>query len=51
MAGIEHLRTLENRTFFVGDERAFPGGCRSCLLGTGLGAIRKTNRCNLACKF
>ena len=26
-------------------------GCRSCLFGTGLSAIRKTNKCNLACKF
>ena len=38
-------------TLFVGPEVRFPGGCRSCLLGTGLSAIRKTNRCNLACPF
>ena len=38
-------------TLFVGSEVRFPGGCRSCLLGTGLSAVRKTNRCNLACKF
>ena len=38
-------------TLFVGPENRFPGGCRSCLLGTGLSAVRKTNRCNLACRF
>lgn len=51
MADIRNLKTLENRTYFIGDERKFPGGCRSCLLGTGLSAIRKTNKCNLTCKF
>ncbi|MFH1879830.1 MAG: radical SAM protein [Bacillota bacterium] len=50
-AGIAHLKTLENRTYFVGDESKFPQGCRSCLLGTGLSAVRKTNKCNLNCKF
>ena len=38
-------------TLFVGPEERFPGGCRSCLLGTGLSAVRKTNRCNAACPF
>ena len=38
-------------TLFVGPEERFPAGCRSCLLGTGLSAVRKTNRCNLACPF
>ena len=51
MAKINGLKTLENRTFFVGNEEKFPKGCRSCLLGTGLSAIRKTNKCNLECKF
>ena len=51
MSEIKNLQTLENRTFFVGNESKFPKGCRSCLLGTGLGAIRKTNKCNLKCKF
>ena len=51
MAEIKSLKTLENRTFFVGNESKFPAGCRSCLLGTGLSAIRKTNRCNIECKF
>ena len=48
---INNLKNLENRTFFVGDESKFPKGCRSCLLGNGLGSIRKTNKCNLKCKF
>ena len=51
MADIKNLKTLENRTFFVGNESKFPKGCRSCLLGTGLSAIRKTNKCDLECKF
>lgn len=51
MAQIPHLKTVENRSFYVGSEGKFPKGCRSCLFGTGLSAIRKTNRCNLACKF
>ena len=38
-------------TLFVGPEERFPRGCRSCLLGTGLSAVRKTNRCNAACPF
>ena len=48
---IARLKTLENRTLFVGNESKFPQGCRSCLLGSGLSAIRKTNKCNLKCKF
>ncbi len=51
MAEIHHLKTLENRTYFVGSEGGFPKGCTSCLLGTGLSAIRKTNTCNLECEF
>lgn len=51
MGEIRHLKTLGGRTFYVGNERKFPMGCRSCLFGTGLSAIRKTNKCNLACKF
>ena len=38
-------------TLYVGPEEHFPRGCRSCLLGTGLSAVRKTNRCNAACPF
>ena len=51
MGEIKGLKTLGSRTYYVGDDRRFPMGCRSCLFGTGLSAIRKTNRCNLACKF
>lgn len=51
MSEIKGLKTLENRTFYVGNESKFPEGCRSCLLGNGLSAVRKTNRCNLKCKF
>lgn len=51
MSEIRNLKTLGNRTFFVGKESKFPQGCRSCLMGTGLSAIRKTNKCNLKCKF
>ena len=38
-------------TLYVGPEERFPGGCRSCLLGTGLSAVRKTNKCNARCPF
>jgi pyruvate formate-lyase activating enzyme-like uncharacterized protein len=51
LAQISGLKTLENRTLYVGPEEKFPQGCRSCLLGTGLSAVRKTNRCNLECNF
>lgn len=51
MAAIPGLKTLEGRTYFVGEDSRFPQGCRSCLLGTGLSAVRRTNRCNLECPF
>ncbi|MFA6850033.1 MAG: radical SAM protein [Selenomonadaceae bacterium] len=51
MSEIKNLKTLENKTFFVGNDSKFPQGCRSCLSGSGLNAIRKTNKCNLKCKF
>ena len=50
-AQIKNLRSLDGRTLYVGPEAAFPLGCRSCLTGTGLSAVRKTNTCNIACKF
>lgn len=50
-AQIAHLHSLEGRTLFVGPQDGFPRGCRSCLLGTGLSAVRKTNKCNIACRF
>ncbi len=51
MAQIKGLKTICGRTRFVGEESRFSAGCRSCLTGTGLTAIRKTNKCNLQCKF
>ena len=51
MSQIKGLKNLENRTVFVGKEEKFAKGCRSCLFGTGLSAIRKTNKCNIECKF
>ena len=51
MADIPSLKCLEGRTYFVGKEEDFPRGCKSCLLGSGLSAVRKTNKCNLNCPF
>jgi hypothetical protein len=51
MRDIGGLKTLEKRTLYVGNDEKFPRGCKSCLLGTGLNAIRKTNKCNIECKF
>ncbi len=51
MSEIRHLKSLGGRTYFVGDDDKFSPGCRSCLTGTGLSAIRRTNRCNIQCKF
>ena len=51
LAKIPGLKTLEGRTYYIGEDEKFPGGCRSCLLGTGLSAVRKTNRCDAACRF
>lgn len=50
-ADIKHLKTLKGRTDYVGPDARFPKGCVSCLLGTGLSAVRKTNKCNMRCKF
>ena len=50
-AAIPGLKSLQGRTEYVGPDDKFPRGCRSCLLGTGLSAIRKTNRCNANCRF
>ncbi|MBR6185100.1 MAG: radical SAM protein [Clostridia bacterium] len=51
MHKIPGLKTLEGRTYYIGSDEKFPGGCRSCLFGTGLSAVRKTNRCDAACPF
>ncbi|WKY47677.1 radical SAM protein [Eubacteriaceae bacterium ES3] len=48
---ITNMKSLANRTLYVGPEDKFPQGCRSCLLGSGLSAVRKTNKCNIECKF
>ena len=48
---IPGLKSLQGRTEYVGPDEKFPRGCRSCLLGTGLSAIRKTNKCNANCRF
>ena len=48
---IKNLHTLKNRTSFVGNSDKFPRGCVSCLMGSGLSAIRKTNKCDAACPF
>ncbi len=51
MSEIPGLKSLDGRTYYIGNDEKFPGGCRSCLLGSGLGSIRRTNKCNLKCKF
>ncbi len=48
---IEGLKTLNDRTLFVGNESKFSKGCKSCLCKRGLNAIRRTNKCNLECPF
>ena len=49
--GVAWTPELPACTLYVGPGDRFPAGCRSCLLGTGLSAVRKTNRCNAACPF
>ena len=51
LAAIPGVQYLDGRTCFVGDPDRFPKGCRSCLTGTGLSAVRRTNKCNLKCPF
>ena len=51
MGEIKGLKTIGGRTYYVGRDDKFSSGCRSCLTGTGLSAIRKTNKCNIECKF
>lgn len=51
LADIKGLKSLNGRTYYVGPDDKFPNGCRSCLLGTGLSAVRKTNKCNAQCRF
>ena len=49
--GVPWSPDLPACTLYVGPAERFPAGCRSCLLGSGLSAVRKTNRCNAACPF
>ncbi len=51
MSQIKNLKNLQGRTLYVGDDDKFAKGCRSCLTGTGLSAVRKTNKCNIQCPF
>ncbi len=51
MREIPHLKSLNGRTYYVGSDEKFSKGCRSCLTGTGLSAVRKTNKCNMQCPF
>ena len=44
-------KSIAGRSYYVGPGNKFPKGCKSCLTGTGLTAIRKTNKCNVQCKF
>ena len=44
-------KTLGGRTLYVGPDERFPAGCCSCLCGTGLSAVRRTNRCDANCPF
>ena len=48
---IPGLKSLAGRTWYVGPDDQFPKGCRGCLTGSGLCAVRKTNKCNANCKF
>ena len=53
LSEIKNLKGVgtEPRSLYVGPDDLFPQGCRSCLLGSGLSAVRKTNRCNANCPF
>lgn len=51
LSEIQGLKSLDGRTFYVGPDSKFPKGCRGCLTGSGLAAVRKTNRCNIVCPF
>ena len=48
---VRNAFTLGGRTLSSGNAEKFPKGCVSCLSGSGLTAVRKTNKCNLRCKF
>ena len=48
---VRNAFTLGGRTLSSGNADKFPKGCVSCLSGNGLTAVRKTNKCNLRCRF
>ena len=48
---LKNPKTLDGRTLYVGPDQKFPDGCRSCLHGTGLSAVRRTNMCDAQCPF
>ncbi|MBQ9308164.1 MAG: radical SAM protein, partial [Clostridia bacterium] len=48
---VASLKSFRDRTLYVGPDDRFPRGCRGCLAGSGLTAIRRTNRCNIECPF
>ena len=48
---IKGLKSLQGRTFYTGPSEKFARGCVSCLTGSGLGAVRRSNRCDAACPF
>ena len=48
---IKTLKSLSGRSLYVGPDDKFSAGCKSCLTGSGLTAIRKTNKCNIQCRF
>ena len=50
-AKIPNLKSLQGRTLYVGDDSLFARGCRGCLTGSGLTAVRRTNTCNIQCPF
>ncbi len=51
MHNIPHLKSFLGRSLYVGPEDSFPRGCRGCLAGSGLTAVRRTNKCNIQCPF
>ena len=51
LEALRNPKTLGGRTLYVGPDEKFPAGCRSCLHGTGLSAVRRTNRCDANCPF
>jgi len=51
MNSLKTRKSVMGRSFYVGPDEKFSRGCKSCLTGDGLTAIRKTNKCNIQCRF